>query len=765
MKLAPESFALGLVIGASGATVALLLFSADPARPQATLRAAGPEEAAPVRDERDAAEWLAPPGGAERSSPDATSTKRVDPGAGAALVSGWIEREGPAPAATEPGPGVIHGRVAEPSGRGLAGVVVRARATISLPDSASPEDIGAGAPPLDLREAVQRAVEQHRTRNALLFETRSDASGAYRLEGLPDERFTLSAYLPDWWIEALGGESGVAIGSQVDFRARPVQRLEVAVFLPSGESPDSAVVHGSGGGLPERDFTWSPGAPHLRLPPGRYELRALAGATPSSGQEAYDLRSEPKVVDVVAGVEAPALRFDLVARAGVRGRVLVPRDGVIARSSYVRLVALGPGGEPDLDALAESGQREWVGPSGDYAFLDLQPGRYVVGAARSGAESIEAHAVVEIRDGVQRCDLALPDLDRGRCLTVTVRDESGHTLDNVAFQLWHRYAQGSSSSGRGALRTSEGEYLLVLDRETSAAYFDEGTDHEFALEVSHERYGRRSIELEPGRTRVDVSFSSAARLEVTVLGYGQGLAQGRLSLYLRNDAGRSASSEDSTPASDGTAIFEAVEPGTYTLELSVRWRPGGSRWDQDAVVHSQPVTLAPGPNAVAVALPALHEVVVSFPEGEAGTPFQLAHESEAWGRRSAELDGEGRAVFSWVPGGRYRIQCPTLSAQMEIDVPCGVVAFEPRAIDALRVRIVDTAGALAALGFRDGDLIVGLEGEDFESLEDAYRIYRSRVLTLAVLRGGARIELSSVKMPQKLYDEGAVGGRLEPACR
>jgi len=39
------------------------------------------------------------------------------------------------------------------------------------------------------------------------------------------------------------------------------------------------------------------------------------------------------------------------------------------------------------------------------------------------------------------------------------------------------------------------------------------------------------------------------------------------------------------------------------------------------------------------------------------------------------------------------------------------------------------------------------------------------VLNLAVQRGGALIELSSVKLPKNLYDEDEVGGRLEPATR
>jgi len=92
MKLAPESFALGLVIGASCASLAFLFSSDDLDRSAATPSAAGSPAVELLRDEVAAVE-LAPPGGTERSSPAAASTTRLDPGAGAALVSGWIERE------------------------------------------------------------------------------------------------------------------------------------------------------------------------------------------------------------------------------------------------------------------------------------------------------------------------------------------------------------------------------------------------------------------------------------------------------------------------------------------------------------------------------------------------------------------------------------------------------------------------------------------------------------------------------------------------
>jgi hypothetical protein len=88
-------------------------------------------------------------------------------------------------------------------------------------------------------------------------------------------------------------------------------------------------------------------------------------------------------------------------------------------------------------------------------------------------------------------------------------------------------------------------------------------------------------------------------------------------------------------------------------------------------------------------------------------------------------------------------------------------------VNALRVEVEDPAGDLASAGLRDGDLIVGVDGQEFE---DTSRMRALMTLArkkpeaaLAVIRGATRLEVAADV--SRIWPGGGEGGRLRTVSR
>ena len=142
---------------------------------------------------------------------------------------------------------------------------------------------------------------------------------------------------------------------------------------------------------------------------------------------------------------------------------------------------------------------------------------------------------------------------------------------------------------------------------------------------------------------------------------------------------------------------------------------------------------------------------------------------QRWGLPQATFDEHGVALFENVPAGDYVLQYwGGASKRMELRVPCGDVAFQPMKIDALRVVIREESGDLYRLGFRTGDLVIGIDGEEFAE-EPNFRVYgelmssKTATAEFLVRRGSKRLVI-----PVKGSDLGdwqTMGGSFEPATR
>lgn len=140
-----------------------------------------------------------------------------------------------------------------------------------------------------------------------------------------------------------------------------------------------------------------------------------------------------------------------------------------------------------------------------------------------------------------------------------------------------------------------------------------------------------------------------------------------------------------------------------------------------------------------------------------------------FGSNSASLDAQGYAEFSELRAGNYLLSSWGGSVQqMRVTIPCKDVEFTPMKIDAMRVKITDETGDLFRLGFRDGDLVIGVDGEEFEESPD-YQLLRtlqsskSAQATFLIERNGTRLEITAKGADVGNWSD--MGGKLVPTQR
>lgn len=710
------------------------------------------------------------------ATPAPIDATRVDaPATGAApssVVDAALEavRSAPRPA-RRTGSGRIEGRIARLDGSGVEGVVVRG--------SLQPGEWGIGAsrtgrePPLlePLEDAVRRAVDSWYEQGSRRVETTTDRDGRYVLGDLASGRWRLETWLDGYAIEASGAlQPEVVTDGTLDFLATPVERLVVEVALPDGSPPVRAALLVSlrtGTGSTESRQLWTPGC-DLRFKPGSYTLRATLGEPPMGPAWPELLTSAPVDVRIAAGAAPAPIRLALRASPGVRGRVTFP-PGMRANQGLVKIAPAPASGAPDLVALSRyhsNDDVQWL-QRDEYVFKDRVPGRYVVGFTRSWNERILAHAVVDISDAMVVADLAVPPPDPAASLVVKLLDPDGALLDSAQFQWMVARTNGSSSSsGAEAELKQNGNFWVAWSQVNDVDLLQPWPDDiTVQLLVDHARFGRKSVAVAKGTRALQVRFSSPATLLASIDGFAGSGYESRLSMTLE------AAGEDAAPSfnqqrslgADGTQQFGPVESGRYRLVLRVQ---GAQSWEQRRVATRE-VELAPGENRASIALPTLCDVVIAVPGGAGSISLQGGPGQESL---YATLDGEGVAAFKALPPGDYVAQLHGSDGMqmMNLRLPAdGVVRFEPMVVNAMRVLIDTRDGKLAELGFEDGDLLVGVDGVEFETSQQLQMAVMQAIgkkeAKFTVERGRRRVELTID--PRGLMDPRKLGGRFEPASR
>ena len=671
------------------------------------------------------------------------------------------------------GSGVIQGFVVDSEGNPLPGVSLRIRKLSGLGYFVGSSTRGGALPKRKtLEEVVRRAAENHYKGLANTRDVLTDSSGAYRFVDLADARWTLQAFCEGYELKPNKPVRDLAIGMDVNFEASRLIEVSLEVYLPSGELANEAVllVTPPGETRPER-LGWKPEEAFLRVTPGAYKINAIGGEI--YNYVSSELTSEEQELQFGFEEKPSTLRFDLVPRLGIRGQVGLAEGDPVPDRMMVKMLALAPEQEIDLELLSKSREAASVTPGSEYSFQDLEPGRYVVGLARGHNHPIGAHMEVQVSTKTESCDLILPPIDRDRVLRVMVLDDQGDQAEGVTFSFESEINGRARSRRIDSIRDADRAYLLNVPAAHFEDYFgSQATETQYSLEVNHKELGKQVVALAAGQTDITATFVSPGALTVTILAYQGSGMEGRVSLGLTPITDTPGAfyypTRDSKLKPNGTQTFQGLAPGAYKVSLTVTPKgQDGMMVYSDNSVQSIEVQVRSGDNQAQITLPALYDLNVAFPDGKEGDRMSL--QAKNGGRipnfRMAQLGADRYARWKDIPAGEYTLGMLTgRRGHMEITIPCGEIEFIPMKVNAFSVNITDPNGTLAQAGLQSGDLIIGQNGEEFSVTADSIplqNLIRSKAikLNLIVLRGSKRLEFP-VTGGKEVF-----GATLEPTKR
>jgi protocatechuate 3,4-dioxygenase beta subunit len=556
-----------------------------------------------------------------------------------------------------PATGRITGRVLDEQDNPVEGIRISARPTAhsSRPTRRRRFDPYGPPKPPDLDAAALDAVEYALWNAAVRKSTMTDADGRYALEGLLDAKYRVSGAAQLWEVRPVDYplSSAARPGAEVDFVARPSFRFEVTVLGPGGGEVDRARLTCRRDGK-SNTRTWTPEQREVRIPLDgeRWTVRAESAVY---GKE--QPRSDP--VEIVAkpgGAPEPVI-LRLREPSGVRATVALP-EGIVAEGLRFRLRRLGAREKVDPSTLATGNDVKHGSPrnEGVCTWVGLEPDRYLVGVGWGG-EFLEplAHAVVDVRDGITDCELAVPRPGPDRTRAIVVRGPDGGILrDHVSLLRSLGEAPGKLNRPLPWLRREDGS-LLVHMRATD--FSAGGKDPQF-LSVYHAKLGRARVSLDPlGKGTLEVRFDAAVPLVVAVEGWNDLGLEGRVSASVK----RAGIRRSQPVRADGEAAFERIQPGRYEVQL---WLRGGVRQCCLAGIEADISSETP---RVTLRVPPLHPVRIRCPDFEPGVDiFVWRLDKSGWFAHMAKLTDERTLEFD-APPGKYRATGPR-TARLEFDV-------------------------------------------------------------------------------------------------
>ena len=659
------------------------------------------------------------------------------------------------------GDGRIHGICKTDTGQPLSGVRVRA-----LP-SGRPGDRKAPVPhEADLEEYLKEQARYYQWSTTLYGQAISDGAGRYEITGLADHEFRLKAELDGYEMQPKNRRA-LRPDAEVNITGRAVLALEVAVQLPAGGQPREARIHARAGNN-TRSLEWTPDKSAIELRPGVYQISAIVGD---------DLRSKPKTVTVNADGSSEVVHLVLKGRIGIRGTVKAPAGETL--TGMIRYIAISADATPDATLLQEQGQH--AGYHNDqFSILDITPGRYLVGFGRSW-NRMDVFTTVDVRDRIEQVEMELPPIDFDQIIVLYAHDEAGNAIPDLSFSIRVEHGNSTSSSGMSYTRRDDGGHILFPGDRALDVLTGE-SEGKVTLTASYGQM-QKVIPLDPaGWNEINVSFDAPATLLVHLAGYVGSGYEGRVTLNLRTYTDGSSRSNrhvyhgrgggGGKPDGEGVVGLGPVQPGSYELMLMVQ--PSGSRSWGNNTVDTQVLELRSGENQASMTLPELYSLTIVIEGGKENTRLQLrSTEGRAtrFSGRSAQLKKDGTATFEGLRVGEYRVQVRGggKNGQMIVSVPAQAeVVFEPQVINAMEIYIQSDSGYYAEIGLENGDLIIGLDGVEFEDQKHMRELLANTRKseeqgTLLVWRGSSTVSVTFD--PKKFWDHQKAGGSFNHVSR
>ncbi|MFN0205667.1 MAG: hypothetical protein ACKVS6_05080 [Planctomycetota bacterium] len=735
---------LGILLGAiAGTLITFLTFSGaqNPAGTNTTEKTSEPSSELSQKPR-----GLAEAEQAAETSQRKTATKGEEPApADPSKVKEYIGKAN-AQIKNERGEGIISGTVKDAAGQPLANMTIRLQPRVSRAPRANMNRSGIVPKTPTLEESVRDTIDYYQRTTALSRQTLSAADGHFSFGELANQTYTVEAFGENYTVEYNNASfSGVRPGDTIHFVAIRLVGVPVEVLEPDGSVAKTATIVvsvESGGSTSSQTHPWSTEYNKIYVKGGSPFFVAIpdeATFTPAGGPMQSEISSDKVSVTVSELAPPELIRLQLKERIGIICNVRMPSGDRSGRLE-VRLLECPPGSAPDLKLLATEGQSQ---PIWDHlqkvSFLNLMPGTYAIGAKR-GSE-IVAHEIVTLVNKAVNVELTIPEQSNSDLITVRATSSAGTVVSDLRFNFRIQKKNRTNTSSMEARRQPNGDFLLSPP-DAMETYFtkkwDSGT--RVFLTANSTSMGRKEVELVEGQKNVQIVFMDPAKVKVIVAGYKGSGQEGKVTFGVRGPkvpaaAGdrsyRGTSTTNASIGADGTGVSNPVEPGDYDILLYVSNSEAGIGGDT-AVAATRAVTLVSGENVITIPLVQLYTVTVRFPSKPSGTVgLRKADDDGISSPSSQELDDNGIVTFKNVAAGEYTITPFFARGEfMKINVPTsGTIEFQASKMNAFRIRIRDSNGSVAKAGFQNGDLIIGIDGKDFEDINS---------MTAAIMQASAQ---------------------------
>ncbi|MCA8919661.1 MAG: hypothetical protein KDB68_10335 [Planctomycetes bacterium] len=568
----------------------------------------------------------------------------------------------------------------------------------------------------------------------------SHEDGTWQINGVSkDVVYYVSADAPGWSIERKQKHmSRVKPPAQIEFVANPRVNLEVVLRLPDGSTPESGEVRYRSNVERERtSYYRREYSASLNLTPGRWSIDATAG-------ELSEYCSDTITLEVEAGKGVEPLTIQLRPAPGIQGLITLPSG--FSTPEFTVYAQLGPDTGPPGDDLPDHrgllrGGVTYEGGSIRYRVSGVEDGLYRIFLSDSGRILDWGNVVVS--DGVAELDLRLPEPTPEDYIVVKVFDPEGKLLQGVDFGLTARYENGSSSSSTRPVVKDDGSYWI---RRTAGV--SERPVEWYEVRISASGYGQKSVRYEATDTHVlEVHLAVPAVLNLTVPNLQDHPAKARLSWRLTTFEGDSErphvgrSDPRSRIPDEGPITLGPVEPGEYDLVVSL------SGYGYQALeLKRRRITMVSGENELTESVPELYRLVVNVETDSKRPDFSIESSEGNLSIRSHDLQVvDGKVTVEFLPAGTYRLVAR--DGEMEVSVPSqSNVDYKPRPFDCFVLTLRPSDGRIAALGFKDGDKLIEIDGAELENGSAGSMQLQATFVqdstTWVVLRNGVRTQLT-----------------------
>jgi len=298
-------------------------------------------------------------------------------------------------------------------------------------------------------------------------------------------------------------------------------------------------------------------------------------------------------------------------------------------------------------------------------YQEVPLGTYVVGILRQN--QIVAHQFLEVDSDLLEVQLTLPPPSPEDFAVVRVKLPSAMYLNRLTeLRIGAKSQQGYGELGDQGLEQSDGSFLVPFPLFTLNA--QPSSWNGTWIEVYHPQLGRTFKYFDAGKTNeLMIELLEPAIVELTIADWS----------HLPNRHWLSAEmsySGQSLFIGPDTIRFGPQQPGDSEVTIAMKSRASWT-WSDPIAIEKIPVSLKSGKLKLSYTLPVLSSLEVHIVGAAAGERVSLqwcpeltteelekvptTHTGpsiQAW-EASSQTDSNGRAMFQFLPRGRYSVRC------------------------------------------------------------------------------------------------------------